>query len=268
MRYSARRVLHFVCYTIDDTFASGKGVFYLEVIRNESIRKQLYAYIKEKLNSGEIRRGDTINQKEILETLAISKTPFRDCMLQLENEGIVSIIPSKGVVVRDRPFEELIELNEIAGALESTALEAAFYNIRKNALENMSSIADEVSARLDEDDTSLCYAKNIAFHMLMIDECPNQALKAAALKYRDLILDFPAKDTNIHVKWEKVFWDEHKQMIGIIKNEDPRALFDFSKYVHWGWEGKEEYFDELYLVPFGTMKKYLASRAAPRLKKS
>ena len=56
---------------------------------------------------------------------------------RLEAEGIVSIIPCKGVVVRDRPFEELIELNEIAGSLESSALEAAFYNIRDNALEGM-----------------------------------------------------------------------------------------------------------------------------------
>ena len=56
----------------------------MEIVRNESMRKQLYAYIKEKLNSGEIRRGEAINQKEILETLGISKTPFRDCMIQLE----------------------------------------------------------------------------------------------------------------------------------------------------------------------------------------
>ena len=72
----------------------------MELIRNESMRKQLYAFIKEKLNSGEIRRGEAINQKEILETLGISKTPFRDCMIQLEAEGIVSIIPCKGVPLK------------------------------------------------------------------------------------------------------------------------------------------------------------------------
>ncbi|MCD8233798.1 MAG: GntR family transcriptional regulator [Cloacibacillus porcorum] len=232
----------------------------MELIRNESMRKQLYAFIKEKLNSGEIRRGEAINQKEILETLGISKTPFRDCMIQLEAEGIVSIIPCKGVVVRDRPFEELIELNEIAGSLESSALEAAFYSIRDNALEGMKSIVNEVSSMLDNSDTSMCYAKNIDFHMLMINECPNQALKAAVLKYRDLILDFPAKDLNINLKWERIFWREHKQMIDIIKDGDPKSLFNFSKYIHWGWEDKEEYFDELYLVKFGTMKKYMASR--------
>ena len=250
------------CYTIVEILAIGKEVFFLEIVRNESMRKQLYAYIKEKLNSGEIRRGEAINQKEILETLGISKTPFRDCMIQLEAEGIVSIIPCKGVVVRDRPFEELIELNEIAGSLESSALEAAFYNIRDNALEGMTSIVDEVLLRLGREDTSLCYEKNLDFHMLMIDECPNEALRAAVLRYRDLILDFPAKDINIHLKWEKIFWNEHRQMIDIVKNGDPKSLFDFSKHVHWGWEDKEEYFDELYLVAFGTMKKYLASRPA------
>lgn len=233
----------------------------MEFIRSESMRKQLYAYIKEKLNSGEIQRGDTINQKEILQTLGISKTPFRDCMIQLEAEGVVSIIPCKGVVVRDRPFSELIELNEIAAALEASALEAAFGGIRGRALSAAEAIVDEVQARLREDDASLCYDKNMEFHKLMIDECPNESLRAAVEKYRTLILDFPAKDINIHIKWERLFWDEHREMINIIKNGTPKELADFSKYVHWGWKGKEEYFDALYLVPLGTMQEYMASRA-------
>lgn len=224
------------------------------------MRKQLYVYIKEKLNSGEIKPGDTINQREILETVGISKTPFRDCMIQLETEGIVSVVPCKGVVVRDRPFKELIELNELTAAIEATTLEAAFYNIRNNVLDKLKIIVDDVTAALEKNDVSPCYDKNHEFHMLMINECPNEALKSSTVKYRELILDFPAKDIDINIKWEKIFWREHRQMIEIIKCGTPKELFDFSKYVHWGWEGKEEYFDELYLVEFGTMKKYIMSR--------
>ena len=35
--------------------------------QNESLRKKLYDYIKNKMNSGELKRGDTINQKELSE---------------------------------------------------------------------------------------------------------------------------------------------------------------------------------------------------------
>ncbi|MCC8178828.1 MAG: GntR family transcriptional regulator [Cloacibacillus sp.] len=103
----------------------------MSFFHNESLRKKLYDYIKRKINSGELRPGDPINQKEIFEELNISRTPYRDCMIQLESEGLVRIIPCKGVIVRELSINEVMEAQEVGAALEGMAYELAVYNARE-----------------------------------------------------------------------------------------------------------------------------------------
>lgn len=227
---------------------------------NDSLRKKLYDYIKGQLNAGSLRPGDLINQRQLLESLGISKTPFRDCMIQLESEGIVTIVPCKGVYVRKRTFTEYLEIHEIGRALESTALEAAFYNIRQNKYLEIKNIVDEVLKDLNSGLTEKCSDMNYLLHTTMINECPNKQLVENVFHMRDMILEFPRKDILQILKWEIIYWNEHLTMLEIIKDGTPKQLADFSKYTHWAVKGKEEYFDNLFKVPAGSTKEYLEER--------
>lgn len=226
----------------------------------DSLRKQLYDYIKQELNSGTLKPGDLINQKQLSQDLGISRTPFRDCMIQLESEGIVTIVPCKGVYVRERTFQEYLEIHEIGRALESVALESAFYHIQANKYSELKNIVDIVLADLDVGLTEKCRDMNYSFHTIMINECPNKQLVHKVLHMRDMILDFPRRDTLQILKWEKIYWNEHLKMVEIIKNGTPKQLNDYSRYIHWAVVDKEEYFDHLFKVPAGTTQEYLEKR--------
>ena len=210
--------------------------------QQKSLREQLYDYIKEKLNSGELKPGDPINQKQISDTLQISKTPFRDCMIQLESEGLVEVIPCKGVVVRKLTFRELNELHQIGGALEGMAYELASTYVDGASLVRLEKIISDVSGHLEDDDVSFCHAANAQFHAIILEHCPNKSLVSDISRLRDRLLEFPRRDISKMLQWELLFWKEHQLQLDLIKNGDPKVLGDHMRNIHWSFEGKEDYF--------------------------
>jgi len=228
--------------------------------QNESLRKKLYDYIKDKINSGELKRGDTINQKELSEELGISRTPFRDCMIQLEAEGLVTIVPCKGVIVRYLTFEEIMETQEIGAALEGMAYELAFEAVRRSSVDKLTSIVDEVEKKLNDCNVSLCYEKNIEFHETILSKCPNKQIVLQLIKMRERLYDFPRHDLMPVLEWEKLFWQEHRHQIDILISGTAREFGEYNRNVHWNIRGKEGYWETLFNVPGGSVKKYLAER--------
>jgi DNA-binding GntR family transcriptional regulator len=239
--------------------ASGR-VFYLTFFHNESLRKKLYSYIKQKINDGELHPGDLINQKEISETLGISRTPYRDCMIQLESEGLVRIIPCRGVVVREITIEEAMESQEVGGALEAMAYELAFYNARENCVERLTDIVEEVEACAADDAVIDLVEKNMEFHRLVLRQCPNKTIVEELEKNRERIYDFPRRDQTPIQKWEQRFWQEHRRQIEILKNGTPKELGEYTRDVHWNVSGKEEYWELLFHLPKGAVKQYFEER--------
>lgn len=232
----------------------------ISVFHNELLRKKLYEYIKQKINSGELKPGELINQKEIFETLGISRTPYRDCMIQLETEGLVTIIPCKGVVVRSLTLEEIMEVQEIGAALEGMAYELAFDGAKKNTIENLSAIVQEVEGYIQQGDLSLCHIRNMDFHMLILDQCPNKSIVHTLERMRERLYSFPLRDLKPVLKWEEIFWDEHRKQLEILKHGSPRQFGNFSREVHWNVAGKEEYWEILFDVPEGTVKGFFTNR--------
>ena len=65
----------------------------------QSLRKRVYEYLKAQINSQKIRQGSFLDLNTIGNELALSRTPLRDALFQLEFEGFVSIYPRRGVFV-------------------------------------------------------------------------------------------------------------------------------------------------------------------------
>ncbi len=231
----------------------------MSYFHNASLREQLYGYIKKKINSGELKAGCLINQKEIFDELNISRTPYRDCMIQLESEGLVKIIPCKGVVVRELSLEEVMEIQELAGALEGLAYELAFYNARVRCIPEMKEMLLRAAWHFDNN-KPIPQDLNNRFHMIVIEQCPNGSIVNQLVRLRERIYDFPQRSLPALLKWEKIFWEEHKVQIDILENGTPLDLGEYTRRVHWNVEGKEEYWERLLGVKAAAVRQYFRTR--------
>lgn len=226
---------------------------------NEPMRKKLYDYIKEKINTGELQPGTPINQKKIFAELGISRTPYRDCMIQLEAEGLVKIIPCKGVVIREFSISEIMEIQEIGAALEGMAYELAFHSSQKKCIPILSEIISKAEAAFIRNEAP-SHELNMKFHTVVLAQCPNKMIVEKITKMRERIYDFPRHDLIPLLKWEKIFWQEHLNIVEILKHGTPQELGEYIRSVHWNVKGKEGYWESLLSVEPGTVKKYFAER--------
>jgi DNA-binding GntR family transcriptional regulator len=91
---------------------------------NYSLKDRIYATLKDAITNMNIYAADAelrLDERELSERLAISRTPVREALARLEQEGLVRIAPRKGVFIVRKTKAEILEMITVWAALESMA---------------------------------------------------------------------------------------------------------------------------------------------------
>ncbi|MET3901356.1 DNA-binding GntR family transcriptional regulator [Devosia sp. UYZn731] len=112
----------------------------------------------------EMLPGDKISENELARRFGVSRTPAREAMQRLADEGLVEIFPQSGTFVARIPYEELPEAMVIRKALEkTTASMAATLATRSQVLTLASVIEQQREAAMAEDRSAFHRADEL-FH--------------------------------------------------------------------------------------------------------
>src|SRR5262249_34804866 len=79
-------------------------------------------YLRERILLGELGGGDRVNLDDIAAALGVSRMPVRDAVRQLGSEGLLTILPRRGVTVTSLSLDDVLELFETRSVLEGLAV--------------------------------------------------------------------------------------------------------------------------------------------------
>lgn len=219
-----------------------------ELLEVRSLREQVYEYLRSEIQAGRLVPGTFIKLNDISSHLGISRTPLRDAIIQLECEGFVTILPRRGVLVNRLTLDEIKNVLEIVGALESAVILSVFDRITAHHLGEMARINAEMrkimGAKKARSFDLRYYQLNIAFHDVFLNLSINTSLRRIILPIKQRLYDFP-RLTYIQ-QWELINCDEHDQLIRFIeegKREEAARLWRES---HWSFKAHEQYIREFY----------------------
>lgn len=82
------------------------------------LQLQAYEALKEKIANGELLHNTIYSETKISQELGISRTPLRDAVQRLCQEGYIDVIPSKGFRIHEMTEKDLRETCQIRSALE------------------------------------------------------------------------------------------------------------------------------------------------------
>lgn len=85
------------------------------------LRQQAESAVRQAIVDGLFRPGQRITERELTASLGVSRTLVREALRQLESEGLISVIPNRGAVVRELSAEEIEDLYAIRAVLEGLA---------------------------------------------------------------------------------------------------------------------------------------------------
>jgi DNA-binding GntR family transcriptional regulator len=109
---------------------------------------KVYESLRERIIRGELRPGLPINEADFARELAVSKTPVREALRQLERDGFVENVPGRGSAIshiRPQDIREVLEIREIleVGAAKRAAWQHGSDELRREREESRKRLAEE-----------------------------------------------------------------------------------------------------------------------------
>lgn len=145
--------------------------------RNTALgRDTAYAAIKALIVSGEIAPGEALSERALSERFGISRTPVREAIRTLANDGLLDIVPMRGTFVRQLSVRDLREIHEVRLALEGMA---AWLAAGKPVTPALSECAERLQALVDNPDAidvDLAQRVGWQFHEAMFAAADNARL--------------------------------------------------------------------------------------------
>lgn len=84
----------------------------------QSYKDIAYAYIKKQIISGILKPGSIIDEKKYISELRISRTPVREALSRLSEEGLVTIMSRRGITVSHILIKDVLDIYDVRKVLE------------------------------------------------------------------------------------------------------------------------------------------------------
>ena len=222
------------------------------------LREQVYDYLRGEMQSGRLLPGASIKLREVGEQLGVSKTPLRDAVIQLASEGFVSIQPRRGVRVAKLTIQDIKDILEILGALESSVITAVFHKFDSKHIAAMRALNNQMIAAIETSDYDRYYKLNIDFHDVFLGLSENDTARGIIMPLKQRLYDFPRRS---YIKaWEQINCREHEQFIQHIEANDRVRAAALMRDSHWSFDAYEKFIRRFY---FGSDER-IASELAWR----
>ena len=140
-------------------------------------REDVYAQLSTWIIEGALRPEEPLRDQDIAERLGVSRTPVREALRRLEDEGLVETALNRWTRVAALDPTRAIELYPVVEALESLALSVAFPKLTAEDLATLHQADASLRLALERHDTSGAVAADTSFHDVWIAQSGNVELR-------------------------------------------------------------------------------------------
>lgn len=193
-----------------------------EIVNRTFIRDDVYKSLLEWIIKGDLEPGEKLKDKELAAQLGVSRTPVREALRKLEDEGLVETAANRWTRVAPITLRDAECIYPIIQALEGLALAFAFPNISAQHIRCLQTANDRLKAALDRNDPQAAMQADAALHQTLIDAANNPELstilKQLKTKYKRIELAyFSQADLRL------ASFEEHQRLIAALKIKDFEA---------------------------------------------
>lgn len=144
-----------------------------------SLRDQAYARLRQAIADADIyhsREEIRLDEKELTEALGVSRTPVREAMTLLEQEGFLRTVPRRGIYIQRKTKKEIVDMIHMWAALESMAARLATQRASDQDIANLRRMFDDFRDATPAEHIDEYSEANIAFHQSIVELSQSQIL--------------------------------------------------------------------------------------------
>ncbi len=180
-----------------------------------------YAYeqIWKQLVFAQEQKEQRLSDVVLAEKLGVSRTPVRQALDRLVQDGLVRLDPRRGFWVRAFTAQDIHEIYDLRGALEVLALHLAAPHLDPEDLKSQLTLLYQVRAQLDQNPVSLFLQCDFRLHTLFIRTSGNSRLIHYLSNLRSQFSMFQVKDTRNPLRMGPTL-DDHEQILLALLDKD------------------------------------------------
>ncbi|KAA0179320.1 GntR family transcriptional regulator [Cupriavidus gilardii] len=141
-----------------------------------AMRELAYTEIKRRIISCEFRPGEPLNEAQVAAMLGLGRTPVHQALHRLEVEGLVSIMPRKGVLVTPLSLNEVLDMIEVRATNEVLCATLACERGHDSDFKAMRDIVDRSPPLIAGRDIPALASLDLKFHTAMSAASRNRVL--------------------------------------------------------------------------------------------
>jgi DNA-binding GntR family transcriptional regulator len=138
--------------------------------------ERVHDHLRDEILAGRLTPGTELGEVALAESLGVSRGPVREALGRLATEGLVTIRPRRGAVVRAFSNDEFIEAYQVREALETMAVRLGVPQLTADHVRALERAIEEMSAYGAADDVQGFFEANTAFHLVFFDAAQNRML--------------------------------------------------------------------------------------------
>jgi DNA-binding GntR family transcriptional regulator len=181
--------------------ASDRLLQELESIPDEktSLTQRAYRRIEEMIVTLQLQPGEILSEAALADQLEIGRTPIREALQALGREGLVTILPRRGILVSELDVQRQLKLLEVRRELERLMARKAARRARADEREAFVEIADGMRRGADAADEIAFMRYDRQLNLLLCRAARNEFLENAMALTHGL---------------SRRFWFQHHKEVG------------------------------------------------------
>jgi len=213
----------------------------VEALERVFMRDNIYRSLRKWIVEGNLTPGEQLKDKELAAQLGVSRTPVRESLRKLEDEGLVETAANRWTRVSPIAIEDAERIYPIVQKLEELALTLAFSKLSASHVQKMTAANERLRQVLESNDIFAAVQADESFHQTLIDVADNAELSALLkqlkTKYKRIELAYFSEANLLSASFE-----EHRALILAIEDKDLDAAI---QALSSNWQASIERLKEL-----------------------
>lgn len=180
-------------------------------------------HLRQFIVEGVLEPGTKLNERELCETLGISRTPLREAFKVLAAEGLIDLSPNRGASISQMSESEIRENFELMSGLEAFSGELACERITAAELAQIKALHYAMLVCRAQNDLPGYYSRNQEIHDRINEAARNSALRQAYQSINRRLQAMRLRSNHRSDKWDQAI-DDHEDMIKALEARDGKRL--------------------------------------------
>ena len=192
-------------------------------IPRQVLHQEVAVRLRQRIVEGQLAPGAKLNERELSESLQVSRTPLREAIKMLAAEGLVELLPNRGAVVVQMSAQDVADTFELIAGLEGQSGELAAERIGEAQLVEIRALHFEMRAAFTRRDLATYYRLNALIHGHINAAAGNRVLTQTWANVNARLQALRFRSNFDEAKWKRAM-KEHDRMVELLAARDAAAL--------------------------------------------